>query len=431
MNKISRQRITGLFLVCLASFVFAADWPRWRGPNGDGISTEKDWDALAVNDGNKPLWTAQVGTGFSAIVVAQGKAVTMGNIKNTDVVFCFDAQTGKELWKYEYPESLGAKNYDGGTHGTPTIADGKVYVLSKFGKAFCFSLADGKVIWQKELKMKAPEWGFAGSPVIVGDKVIYNVSDRGVALNKTTGQEIWAGENKPSGYSTAVVETKDNQTVVYLFDGDNLRCVNADTGVALWSYPWKTQYGVNAADPLVIGQEIFITGGYNHGCSLLKIEAGQPVKLWENKNMRSQMSGPVVIDGYIYGIDDNQLVCLDWKTGEKKWQEKSVGKGSLMAADGKLIVLGEKGKLFIAKAIPEKFDLIASMQAIEDYCWTMPTLANGKIYVRNAKGMLVCVDVSQKKAVRSVETGERGAESPFGRNGRGRNEITLAKKRDC
>jgi len=94
-------------------------------------------------------------------------------------------------------------------------------------------------------------------------------------------------------------------------------------------------------------------------------------------------------------------------------------------------VLGEKGKLFIAKAIPEKFDLIASMQAIEDYCWTMPTLANGKIYVRNAKGMLVCVDVSQKKAVRSVETGERGAESPFGRNGRGRNEITLAKKRDC
>ncbi|MCU0370805.1 MAG: PQQ-binding-like beta-propeller repeat protein, partial [Bacteroidales bacterium] len=107
---------------------------------------------------------------------------------------------------------------------------------------------------------------------------------------------------------------------------------------------------------------------------------------WENKNLRSQMSGPVVIDGYIYGIDDNQLVCLDWKTGEKKWQEKSVGKGSLMAADGKLIIIGEKGKLFIAKATPEKFDLIASMQAIEDYCWTMPTLANGKIYVRNAKG---------------------------------------------
>lgn len=386
---------TGLFLMIL-NLVFASDWPRWRGPNADGISTEKDWDPLAVNDLNKPLWTAQVGQGFSAISVADGKALTMGNIKDTDVVFCFDAQTGKELWKYEYKESLGAKWYDGGTHVTPTIDDGKVYTLSKFGKVFCLSLADGKVIWQKELKFKIPEWGFAGSPVITGDKVIYNVSDKGVALNKTTGEIIWAGENKASGYSTAVIETKDNQTIAYLFDGDNLRCLNADTGNAIWSYPWKTQYGVNAADPIVMGQEIFMTAGYNHGCCLIKIEDGQPVSVWENKNMRSQMSGPVVIDGYIYGIDDNKLACLDWKNGDKKWEEKSVGKGSLTAADGKLIVIGEKGKLFIVKASPEKFDLISSMQAIDAYCWTMPTLANGKIYVRNAKGKVVCIDVSGK-----------------------------------
>jgi outer membrane protein assembly factor BamB len=400
MRTINQQIIlTGLFLMCLAAGVFAADWPRWRGPNADGISTEKDWDPMAVSDQNKPLWTAEVGRGFSSVVAAGDKAITLGNAKDADTIFCFDVQTGKVLWKHEYAESLGAKYYDGGTHMTPTIADGRVYTLSKFGKAFCLALADGKVIWQKELKFKTPEWGFAGSPVIVGDKVIYNVSEKGVALNKTTGENIWAGENKASGYSTAVIETQDNQNLAYLFDGENLRCLNADTGAALWSYPWKTQYGVNAADPIVIGQEIFITGGYNHGCSLIKVEAGQPVKVWENKNMRSQMSGPVVIDGYIYGIDDNQLACLDWKTGEKKWQEKSVGKGSLMAADGKLIVIGEKGKLFIAKATPEKFDLIASMQAIEDYCWTMPTLANGKIYVRNAKGKVVCVDVAPKKAL--------------------------------
>jgi outer membrane protein assembly factor BamB len=398
-SKINKGTVlAGLLLVCLNS-VFAADWPRWLGPNADGISTEKDWDPMMVNDQAKPLWTAEVGKGFSAITVADGKAVTMGNIKNTDVVFCFDAQTGKELWRYEYPELLGAKYYDGGTHCTPTIEDGKVYILSKFGKAFCLSLADGKVIWQKELKFKTPEWGFASSGVILNDKIIYNVSDKGIALNKATGDQIWAGENKASGYSTAVIESKDNQNLAYIFDGENLRCLNADTGTVLWSYPWKTQYGVNAADPIVIGQEIFVTGGYNHGCSLIKVEAGQPVSVWENKNMRSQMSGPVVIDGYIYGIDDNQLVCLDWKTGEKKWQEKSVGKGSLMASDGKLIIIGEKGKLFIAKATPEKFDLIASMQAIDDYCWTMPTLANGKIYIRNAKGNMVCIDVSPKKAM--------------------------------
>jgi outer membrane protein assembly factor BamB len=405
--------LTGLFLVSL-SVVSAADWPRWRGPNADGISVEKDWDPMMVNEQNKPLWTAQVGQGFSAITVADGKAVTMGNIKDTDVVFCFDAQTGKEVWKYEYKESLGAKWYDGGTHGTPTVEDGKVYTLSKFGKVFCLSLADGKVIWQKELKFKTPEWGFAGSGVIVGDKIIFNVSDRGVALNKATGEQIWAGDNNASGYSTAVIVDQS----VYIMDGENLRCVNIDTGASIWSYPWKTSYGVNAADPIVQGNEIFITSGYNHGCSLIKVENNTPVKVWENKNMRSQMSGPVLIDGFLYGIDDAQLVCLDWKTGEKKWTEKSVGKGSLMAADGKLIVIGEKGKLSIAKATPEKFDVISSMQAIESYCWTMPTLAYGKIYLRNAKGKVVCLDVSQKKVANAVQTGERGAESPFGLNGR-------------
>jgi len=413
MSGINEQRVlTGLFLVCVGISVFAADWPKWRGPNGDAISAEKDWDPLAVNDQNKPLWQAEVGIGFSTIVVAEGKAVTMGNVKDTDIITCFDAQTGAVLWKKEYAEPLDANMHEGGPHATPTIAEGKVYTISKTGKVFCLNLADGKVIWQKELTNKSPQWGIAGSPVIVGDKVIYNVTDLGLALDKTTGREIWAGENKPSGYSTAVVETQGNQTVAYLFDGDNLRCVNADTGNILWSYPWKTEWGVNASDPIVIGQEIFITSGYNHGCSLLKVEGGQPVKVWENKNMRSQLSGPVVLDGYIYGIDDNQLVCLDWKTGERKWVEKSVGKGSLMAADGKLIVLGEKGKLMIARATPEKFEMISSAQILDGKCWTMPVLANGKIYARNAKGTLICIDVSVKKTAQLAEMGDKAAVQP-------------------
>jgi outer membrane protein assembly factor BamB len=411
MSKISRQKIAGLFLVCLASFALAADWPRWRGPDGDGISTEKNWDALAINDQNKPLWKAEVGTGFSAIVVAEGKAVTMGNIKDTDIITCFDAQTGAVLWKKEYAEPLSANMHEGGPHATPTLAEGRVYTLSQSGKAFCLALADGKIIWQKDLGIKGPQWGFAGSPLLMADKVIYNVADRGVALNKTTGQIVWSGENKASGYATPVM-VKDNKTNVYLFGADSLMCLEPDTGKVIWSYPWKTNPGVNASDPIVIGQEIFLTSDYNYGCGLIRIEQGKPVKVWENKNMRSKLSGPVVINGYIYGIDDKQLVCLDWKTGEKKWAEKSVGMGSLMAADGKLIVLSETGKLMIARAVPEKFDLISSSQILDGRCWTMPTLANGKIYARNAKGILVCIDVSQKKTVQSAEMGGKAAEQP-------------------
>ncbi len=395
-----------LTIALLSNFSMAADWPNWRGPNQDGISLEKDWDPLMVSDSTKPLWTAEVGIGFSIISVADGKAITMGNInKKTDVVTCLDANTGAVVWKFEYPERLEPKFYEGGPNASVTIAEGKVYTLSKTGKAFCLNLNDGKVIWQKQLDAKTPTWGFAGSPLLVGEKVIYNVFDSGLALNKNTGEIIWSSKNKESGYSTAVAVGSGEAVKIYLFGRDSLVCVQASDGKMLWSYPWKTKYDVNAADPIVVGNEIFITSGYNHGSALLRIEDSNVVKVWENKNMRTQMSGPVYIDGFLYGFDDAALACIDWKTGTTKWSERSPGRGSLMAADGKLIVISDKGKLMIVKATPEKFELISSAQVLDGRCWTMPTLANGKIYVRNADGKVVCIDVSMKKTACFAEMG--------------------------
>ncbi len=405
MEKCMRKGLV-LAVLMLVNVVWAEDWPNWRGPNHNGISVEKDWDPLVLNDTAKPAWTAEVGIGFSAITVAGDKAITIGNIgKKTDVVTCFDAKTGQVVWKYAYPESLTANMYEGGPNATATIADGKVYTLSKTGKAFCLNLSDGQVVWMKDLGAKVPQWGFSSSPLLIGDKVVYNVFDRGVALNKVSGEIVWTSEDKKSSYATAVPVTVDGKTYVYLFGRDSLLCINSADGSVLWTYPWNTSYDVNASDPIIIGNEIFITSGYNHGCTLIRVEDGKPVKVWENKNMRSQLSGPVAIGSYIYGIDDSQLVCLDWKTGEKKWSEPSAGKGSLMAADGKLIVLSEKGKLMIIKAIPEKFELIASAQVLDGRCWTMPTLANGRIYARNAAGKLVCMDVSARKTVCLAEVG--------------------------
>jgi len=405
--------IVAMVLLALMSMTsFAADWPNWRGPNLDGISTEKAWDPLAVN-GAAPIWKAEVGVGFSTMVVADGKVLTMGNIeKKTDVVWCFDAKTGKLLWKKEYPEPLSDNLYEGGPNATPTIADGRVYTLSKSGKVFCLNLQDGSVIWNRELGIKVPEWGFAGSPYILGDWLILNVSESGATLNKNTGRTVWQGEDKPAGYATPVKMDLNGTTQLVVFGAEQVQGVNSKTGAVTWSYPWKTNYGINASDPIVNGSEIFLTSGYNFGCGLFKLEAGQLVKVWQNKNMRSQLSGPVVINGFIYGIDDAQLVCLDWKTGVKKWAEPAVAKGTLMAADGKLIVLSEKGKLMVAAASPEKFAPIASAQILDGRCWTMPTLANGKIYARNAKGTLVCVDVAQKKTVALAEMGTAPVEQP-------------------
>jgi outer membrane protein assembly factor BamB len=387
-----------LWILLAGGVTCGADWPNWRGPDYNGISKETQWNPAAVKEA-KILWEAEVGIGFSAVSVAGGKAYTVGNVnKETDVVYCFDAVTGKELWRHEYPEKLGAKYYEGGTHSTPTVSEKRVYTLSKFGKIFCLDAETGAVLWQKELPYKTPEWGFSTSPVIVDDKVILNVGAAGLALDKTNGEVLWKSDNSVPGYATPVPFTQDGISSVAMFAKDTIMAIQSADGKVLWSFPWKTQYDVNASDPIIAGKECFITSGYNRGACLIDFSVTPPKQVWENKNMRSQMSGPVLINGFLYGIDDKQLVCLDWKTGECKWVFEPVKKGALSVAGDVLIVIGEKGTLYTVKASPESFQEIASAEVLSGRCWTMPVLANGRIYVRAADGRLVCVDVQDKNA---------------------------------
>ncbi|MEN8126475.1 MAG: PQQ-binding-like beta-propeller repeat protein [Planctomycetota bacterium] len=386
-----------LFLIaCISTTLFAADWPNWRGPNYDGVSTETDWDPTALKAAS-PAWEVQIGIGFSAVSVVDGKAYTAGNInKDTDVIYCFDAATGKELWTYEYPESLTPKQYEGGPNATPTIYEGKLYMISKTGKVFCLNAETGEEVWKRELPYKEIQWGFSGSPVIIGDVVVFNVGSAGVGVDKNNGQVVWKSDNEKSGYSSAVPYQDDETRCFTMAGKDALIGAEAATGKIRWSYPWQTKYDINAADPIVVNKQVFVTSGYAHGAAVIDISAADPAVIWENKNMRSQMSGPVLIDGFLYGFDDRQLACVDWKTGERKWTEKAPKKGSLCAAGDYLIVIGEKGTLFIVEASPDAYKEISSAEVLDGRCWTMPVLANGKIYVRNADGRLVCVDVKKK-----------------------------------
>lgn len=384
--------------VCLmASFSLANDWPHWRGPDYNGISTETGWNPQTLNE-KKILWDAELGIGYSAVSVADGKVYTMGNIdKKTDVVYCFDAKTGKELWRYEYAEDLNPKYYEGGCSATPTVSDGKVYTVSKTAKIFCLDANTGDVIWKKQPPYDAPTWGFATSALVLGDKVIFNMGKSGMALNKMTGDVIWKSDNGKCGYATPVPFKQGETEMVAIFGENTIMGVNAATGELRWSYPWKTQNDVNAADPIIFDNKVFITSGYGHGAALVDFSTSEPTKIWENKNMRDQMSGPVLIDGYLYGFDDSQLACLDWKTGEQKWTETKPRKGALTAAGDKLIVIGETGTLMIVKATPEGYQELASAEVLSgSRCWSTPVLANGCIYVRNVAGHLVCVDVSGK-----------------------------------
>jgi outer membrane protein assembly factor BamB len=375
-----------LFLLVAAS-VRADDWPAWRGPNRTGISTETGWNA----SNPKQLWKTNVGTGCATVSIANGRLYTAGNQKDTDTIWCLDAATGKEIWKHEYPEPLAPKLYEGGVNATPTVDGNVVFTVSRSGKVFCLGADNGKLIWSKNLAtdfgIKTPGWGHAGSP-LVHDNILLLDS---VALNKSTGALLWKADEPPS-YSSPLIAFNN---LVLLFNADGLSLREVATGKLVAHHPWKTSYDVNAATPIVDGDKIFISSGYNHGATLLQCAGNKLTPLWENKKMRNQMSTCILWQGHLYGINEDVFTCMEFATGEVKWTGGTgIKKGSLMMADGKLIILGDKGDLVIVEATPAAYKEMARAKVLDGHCWSMPVLANGRIYCKTIPGDLVCLDVT-------------------------------------
>jgi outer membrane protein assembly factor BamB len=378
----------------------AADWPCYRGPNHDGVSSETGWSSNWGPAGPKVLWQKSIGIGFSTTAVADGRAYSMGNRdKRTDTVYCFDAGTGRELWTHSYPCPLLPQSYEGGTLATPTVDAGKVYTLSKIGDLFCLDAATGKVLWhqqlQKGLGFALPTWHFSSSALIAGDLLLLNMGTAGAALDKNTGELVWHDGKGKCGYATPVPFEIDGQSCLAIMGEVTLFAVRQADGRRLWEYPWKTKYEINAADPVVFGNRMLITSGYEHGCALLEFTTSGATRRWESEALSMQINCPVVHDGFVYGFDENRFKCLRLQDGREQGLDRGLGQGSLMmSSDGRLIIMSEKGELVIAQADPRKFHLLARAQILpQTKCWTSPVLANGRIYARNAAGDFVCVEV--------------------------------------
>ncbi len=376
---------------------FAEDWPQWRGPNRDGLSKETGWLAAWPAEGPKKLWEGSVGIGYSSFAVSKGRLYTLGNIADKDNVFCFDAETGKLKWKHEYPCLAKDPNGYHGTRCTPTVDGEFVYTLSRHGDFFCLDSANGSVKWAKNFKREfggePPRWGFSGSPWIEKDWVVTETGSTNgasvAAFNKLTGEVVWKAGADPAGYASIVAFDLNGERCFLQFSKDHLVCRKMKNGAELWRKLWKTNYGVNAATPIVSGDEVFISSGYGYGCALLKVSAAGAEEVWRNTAMRNHVNSCVLLDGFLYGYDESELKCIEWKSGEVKWASKNYGKGALMYADGKLILYGQSGKLGLAEASPEAFKELCSFQALTGKdTWANPVLANGRIYVRSLEKML-------------------------------------------
>ena len=373
------------------------DWPSYRGPNHNGVSEEAGWVAKFPEEGPDILWKTKLGAGYSAVAVVGESVYAMGHIGGEDIVYRFDAETGEELARFSYSAALHDNMHAGGPSGTPAVDESGVYTFSKEGRVYCLDPTTLAVSWTRDLKktlgVEVPTWGFSGSPT-VNNQLVFIDAGVIIAFDKVTSAIVWKTKDYGAGYSTPVPFIFNRTKCLAAFPAYGLVILNRETGEQLGKYRWETDYSVNAAVPLIDRERVLISSGYGVGAGLFELKkGGKPGLVWKSDKLRTHMNTSLLVEGYLYGFDEGTLTCLDFESGQSKWAERGLGKGSLTAADGKLIILSEKGELVIAQTSGEEFKEISRGQVLGGRCWTAPVIAGHRIYCRNDKGDLVCVDV--------------------------------------
>jgi outer membrane protein assembly factor BamB len=449
------MRAAFLFFVSLClcvSHIFADDWPQFLGPKANGTSAEKGLIDSFPENGPPLLWDKDVGSGYSAPSARGGKLVLHHRLKDEEIVEAFNAADGKSLWRYAYPSAfVDPYRYSNGPRCTPLLTEDRCYTFGAEGKLICLELATGKLVWQRDTQKdwEVPEafFGVGSTPILEGNLLIVMVGGQPnsgvVALDAATGKTVWesVGEknwegqpmigwpgertvdwkrirhDKQASYATPVAATVNGERQIFCLMRQGLVSLNPTNGAVNFSYWFRAQVdeSVNAANPVVVDNHVFISSAYYRiGSVLLKILPGnravEPV--WRSTALEVHWTTPIYHDGYLYAFSgrnepDARFRCVEYKTGRIMWDRderwrpygdtpKTYGRGSAIMADGKLIILGEAGLLGLFRLNHESPEEIARYQVpqLKHPCWAAPVLSEGRIFLRSEK-KLVCFDFAK------------------------------------
>ncbi|MBO0700274.1 MAG: PQQ-like beta-propeller repeat protein [Zavarzinella sp.] len=432
-------------LLGLTGAVAADDWPQWLGPKRDGVWRESGIVDKFPEGGPKVLWRTPCGIGYAGPAVAKGKVYLADRVlgegvtnpedpfkrtgvQGKDRLLCLDEATGKELWKFEYPVEYRV-SYAAGPRCTPTVDGDRVYWLGTMGDLYAVDVKAGKPVWEqhfvKGLGAELPVWGFAGHPLVDGDKVICLVGgDEGrgvVAFDKQSGRIVWKAltiRGDP-GYNPPTIFEVNGKRVLVIWHSHAVVGLDPETGKKLWQYDWEIQAALTAPNArLVKGSLLFLTSFYN-GSLLLDVGGEQPKVVWKSKSkggqaavmpgntqdLHSIIPAPWIQDDHIYGICSyGELRCLELMTGKRVWETHAatVGKSARwanaflipLANTGRTFLFNEKGELIIARLTPKGYEEIDRAKILEPtnpyaggrmVLWSHPAFANGNVYARNDK----------------------------------------------
>lgn len=399
--------IFGLFLV-LSNLAVSQEIIQWRGPDRDGKYPATDLLASWPEEGPQLLWHIDgLGQGHSSAVVTDNQIFVSGTLEETGYIFCF-TKKGQLTWKVPYgPEWTESWP---GARSTPLYVEGKLYMMSSFGKLFSMDATDGKMLWRVDLFTEYDglniKWGVTENLLVDGD-ILYctpgGVKDNVIALNRNNGKLIWSspGKGELSAYCSPTLVKLLKRTLFITQTANSIIGLDARDGTLLWSHPQPNKWSVHANTPYFQDGYLYCVSGYGQGGVQLKLAADGSAKqeIWRNTSIDNRMGGFVVLGDRIYGSGDSNQgwTCVDWKTGQDVAPEKMTGRGTVIYADGLLYCYNDSGEFVLAKPTPDGLQKISSFEVPygKDQHWSHPVITDGILYIRHG-GSLMVYDVRKQ-----------------------------------